>query len=88
MIPELGQFALVLALSVALVQTVLPVLGAAWGRSRWMAVARPAANAQLLFVALSYAALTWAFIEDDFSVAYVMQNGNTATPLIYKISGV
>ena len=88
MIPELGQFALALALAIALIQTLLPTLGAAWGRSRWMAVARPAASAQLLFVALSYAALTWAFIVDDFSVAYVAQNGNTATPLIYKISGV
>ena len=88
MIPELGQFALILALAVAVIQTLLPVLGAAWGRTRWMAVARPAANAQLLFVALSYAALTWAFVVDDFSVAYVAHNGNTATPMIYKISGV
>ena len=88
MIPELGQFALILALAVAVIQTLLPILDAAWGRTRWMAVARPAANAQLLFVALSYAALTWAFVVDDFSVAYVAHNGNMATPMIYKISSV
>ena len=88
MIPELGQFALILALSVALVQATLPVIGAAKGIPGWIAVARPAARAQLFFVAVGFACLTYSFIVHDFSVAYVAKNSNSALPLMYRISAV
>jgi len=88
MIPEIGHFALVLALCMALVQSVFPILGAARDVPGWVAVARPAARAQLLFVLIAYGCLTYSFIVHDFSVAYVARNSNTALPLLYRISGV
>lgn len=88
MIPEIGNFALVLALCIAGVQVVFPLAGAAQGRVEWMNVARPAAAAQLLFTGVAFACLTYSFIIQDFSVAYVAQNSNTALPLIFRISGV
>ncbi len=88
MIPEVGHFALILALGVTLVQGTLPLVGAARGIPEWTAIAVPAARAQLLFVVIAYGCLTYAFITNDFSVAYVAQNSNTAQPLVYQISGV
>ena len=88
MIPEIGQFALILALCVAVVQSIFPILGASMGIPGWVSVARPAAYAQLLFVTVAYVCLTEAFISHDFSVAYVAHNSNSALPLIYRISGV
>ncbi len=88
MIPEIGQFALIIALSIALIQALVPLAGASLGVQRWIALARPAALGQLLFVGISYACLTWAFISHDFSVLYVAKNSNSALPLIYRISGV
>ncbi len=88
MIPEIGQFALVVALCLAITQALVPLAGASLGVQRWVAVAVPAALAQLLFVALSYACLTWAFLQNDFSVLYVARNSNSELPLIYRISGV
>ncbi len=88
MIPELGNYALMLALCIALVQAVFPLAGAAQGNRSWIAVARPAARAQFYMVAISYACLTYAFVVNDFSVAYVTQNSNIELPLIYRISGV
>ena len=71
MIPELGQFALLLALAVALVQGTLPLAGAARGNARWMALARPAAQAQFVLVVIAFACLAYAFVHNDFSVLYV-----------------
>ena len=88
MVPELGHYALVLALCTALVLASLPLAGAATGRTNWMAVAGAAAWGQFLFVALAYGTLTYAFVVSDFSVLYVANNSNSALPLIYKISGV
>jgi cytochrome c-type biogenesis protein CcmF len=88
MIPELGHFALVLAFVVALAQSSLPMLGAARGDRRLMAVAGPAALAQLLLLAVSFGALTYAFVVSDFSVALVVAHSHSAKPLLYKISGV
>lgn len=88
MIPEIGHFALILALCMALVQGTLPILGAGKKISGWVHVARPAAFGQLAFIALAYGCLTYAFISHDFSVAYVAQNSNTALPFLYLISGV
>ena len=86
MIPELGQFALVLALALAAVQAVLPLAGAATDRPAWMAVARPAAAGQLLFVAAAFAMLAWSFATNDFTVANVARNSNSALPLHYRVA--
>ena len=88
MIPEIGQFALIIALCIAITQAVVPLAGASLGIQRWVALSVPAALAQLLFVAIAYGCLTWAFLSHDFSVLYVVQNSNTKLPLIYLISGV
>ncbi|SMX42598.1 heme lyase CcmF/NrfE family subunit [Actibacterium lipolyticum] len=88
MITELGHFALVLAFAVAIVQTVVPLIGAHKGWGGWMAVAEPAATAQFTLTLASFGALTYAFVTSDFSLALVVNNSHTAKPLIYKISGV
>jgi cytochrome c-type biogenesis protein CcmF len=88
MIPEIGQFALIVALCIAFTQAVVPLAGAGLGVQRWIVLAVPAALAQLLFVAIAYACLTWAFLSNDFSVLYVARNSNSQLPLIYQISGV
>ena len=88
MIPELGQFALVLAFVIALTQGILPLAGAARGNSAWMSVARPAAHGQLVFLAIAFGALTYAFVTNDFTVAYVASNSNSRLPLPYRIAGV
>ncbi|MCK9531332.1 MAG: heme lyase CcmF/NrfE family subunit [Hydrogenophaga sp.] len=88
MLPELGHFALILALCVAIVQGTLPLIGARRGVGNWMALARPAAWAQFLLLCVAFGFLTHAFVDNDFSVAYVAQNSNSALPLIYRISAV
>ena len=88
MIPEIGHFALILALCMAIVLGFLPIIGAAKSITGWVHVAKPAAFGQLLFMSLSYFCLTYSFINHDFSVAYVAENSNTALPFIYLISGV
>ncbi|MCP4982007.1 MAG: heme lyase CcmF/NrfE family subunit [Gammaproteobacteria bacterium] len=88
MIPEIGHFALIVALSIAFVQAAVPLAGAGLGVQRWIALAVPAALAQLLFIGISYACLTWVFINHDFSVLYAVKNSNSELPLIYRISGV
>jgi cytochrome c-type biogenesis protein CcmF len=88
MIPELGQLAAALALAVALVQAIVPIMGAARGNLAWMAAARAAAQAQALLVAFAFGCLTYAFVTNDFSVAYVAEHSNSALPLHYKVAGV
>ena len=88
MIPEIGQFALALALAVALVQAIVPLAGAARGDAAWIAAARPAAQAQAILVAFAFGCLTYSFVANDFSVAYVVAHSNSALPLHYRISGV
>ena len=88
MIAEIGNFALVLALVISLVQTVVPVVGAYRGMPELMAVGKVAARAQTLFVTISFAMLVWVFIVNDFSVAYVANNSNSALPIEYRISAV
>jgi cytochrome c-type biogenesis protein CcmF len=87
-VPELGQFALILALCLALAQAVLPLAGAAVGNRAWMAVARPAAAGQFVFVILSFGILAYAFLHDDFSVRYVAEHSNTQLPTFYKFAAV
>jgi cytochrome c-type biogenesis protein CcmF len=88
MIAELGHFALILAFAIAIAQTVIPLVGAHKGWTDWMALGGPMATAQFLLVAISFGALTWAFVVSDFSVALVVSNSHTDKPLLYKITGV
>ncbi|WP_281841506.1 heme lyase CcmF/NrfE family subunit [Sinisalibacter aestuarii] len=88
MITELGHFALILALGVAIVQMIVPFVGAQKGWTGWMAVAAPAATLQFVFVAIAFGALTWAFVTSDFSLHLVWANSHSAKPMLYKISGV
>ncbi len=86
MIPEIGHFALILALLLALVQGTLPLAGAHRGVREWMAVARPAARGQFVFVLTAWLCLVWSFMNDDFTVVNVATNSNTLLPLQYKIA--
>lgn len=88
MIPEIGHFALILALVLAIMLGALPLIGSLRGISNWVALARPLAINMFTMVLVSYACLTWAFINSDFSVAYVANHSNSHLPLIYRISGV
>ena len=83
MISELGHFALILAFMMALSQSVLPLIGAHKGNAAWMALARPSARGQFLFVAIAYGCLTYAFVTDDFSVQLAAQHSNSMLPLVY-----
>ena len=87
MTPELGNFAVILALCVALVQGILPIVGSYTGNQRWMAVARPAAAAQFLLLTTAFACLVYAFVTNDFSVTYVASNSNSKLPVYYRIAG-
>jgi cytochrome c-type biogenesis protein CcmF len=88
MLPELGQFALVLATLLALVQAALPLAGAWRGNAALIGIARPACYGQFVFTAFAFAILTLAFVQQDFSVAYVAQNSNLVLPLAYRFSAV
>ncbi|PLY17070.1 MAG: c-type cytochrome biogenesis protein CcmF [Sedimenticola sp.] len=88
MIPEIGHIALILALCMSLAQSFFPLVGAHKGIPSWVALAKPAARANLLFVLVAYGCLTYSFLVHDFSVAYVAQNSNTKLPTLYQISGV
>ena len=88
MITEIGHYALVLALALAIVQSTAPLWGVWRGDVALMATARPVAVMQFLLIALSFAALTHAYLISDFSLLNVVENSHSAKPLIYKISGV
>ncbi len=85
---ELAHFALILALAVACVQAVVPMVGAHRRWPGWMAVGEPAATLQFLLIGFSFTALTRAFVTSDFSVRLVTLNSHTAKPLLYKVTGV
>ncbi len=86
MVPEIGHFALILALLISVVQAALPIVGAARGDRVWMAVARPAARGQAFFVTLAYLCLVASFVNNDFSVLNVATNSNSQLPLQYRIA--
>ena len=85
MIPEIGHLALIIAFVLALLQCVLPIWGAQVGNYQLMAVARPTATLQLLFVLIAFCALIFSFINNDFSVLDVAENSNSSLPTIYRI---
>jgi cytochrome c-type biogenesis protein CcmF len=88
MIPELGHLLLFFALTVAIAQGVVPLVGAQKGRADWMALARPLAMWQGLFVLLAFFCLTASFVRNDFSVLYVASNSNSALPTFYRVAAV
>ncbi len=86
MVPEIGQFALILALLLAVTQATIPLLGAARGNQSWIAVAAPAGQAQFIFVANAFCCLAYSFITNDFSVLNVATNSNSQLPLHYRLA--
>jgi cytochrome c-type biogenesis protein CcmF len=88
MIPEIGHFSLILALCLALIQGIVPIAGAQLKLRPWMAMARPVAQGQFVFLLIAFSCLTYAFITDDFSVLYTASQSNSLLPLQYKIAGV
>ncbi len=86
MIPELGHFSLILALLLALVQGTLPLVGAARRIPAWMALARPVAQGQFLFVAAAWGCLAYSFVTSDFSVQNVATNSNSQLPVYYRFA--
>ncbi|MBI3441034.1 MAG: heme lyase NrfEFG subunit NrfE, partial [Proteobacteria bacterium] len=88
MIAETGLFSLILALLVALIQVVFPMVGASRGDRAWMAVAKPAALAQFILVAIAFFSLMYCYVTSDFTVLNVANNSHTDKPLLYKMSGV
>jgi cytochrome c-type biogenesis protein CcmF len=86
--PEIGQLALIIALSLALIQGVFPIAGAARGDAVWTAMARPVALGQFGFVALAFACLTYSFVANDFSVLYVANHSNSLLPVQYRVAAV
>src|SRR6267142_6094128 len=86
MIPEIGQIALILALMLALTQATLPLIGAARGIPQLIALARPTAQAQFIFVAVAFCCLAYSFINNDFSVLNVATNSNSQLPLQYRLA--
>jgi len=87
MIPELGNLALTLALSVAIVQSFLPMLGASRGNVLWMRSAQTSSILQLVLIFISFAALMRSFIVSDFSVQNVAANSHSLKPMLFKIAG-
>jgi cytochrome c-type biogenesis protein CcmF len=88
MIVELGHFALILALLLALTQSTVPLLGASRRQLSWMAMGRSTALGQFVLVAIAFGALIHAYVTSDFSVANVYENSHSAKPMLYKVTGV
>jgi cytochrome c-type biogenesis protein CcmF len=88
MIPEIGHFALIMALCVAMVQAAVSIGGAQMGIRSWMALSRPAAQVQFIFIVVAFGCLMYAFINDDFSVRYVATVSNSMLPIQYKIAAI
>ena len=88
MIPEIGHFALIITLAIAIVQAIIPIAGVSLNKPQWMALARPTARAQFLFIGISFACLLYAFVTSDFSVKLIANNSHTQMPMIYKVSSL
>ncbi len=86
MIPEIGNFALIVALTLALVQGSLPLIGAHYGNANLMAVARPSAQGQFAFVLIAFGCLVYSFLINDFSVENVARNSSSNMPEIYRFT--
>ena len=88
MIPELGNFALILAFFLSVILGVIPMAGAARNNVMWMSLARPLAAGVFVFLSISLLVLAYSFVTDDFSVQFVASHSNTTLPLQYKMTAV
>ncbi|QWD84959.1 heme lyase CcmF/NrfE family subunit [Polynucleobacter asymbioticus] len=88
MIPEFGHYALILALCIAILQGILPLVGAHQGRREWILLARPAAQSVFLLLAIAFVILAWSFYSNDFSVLYVADHSNSQMPVMYRLGAV
>ena len=88
MIPELGQLCMIIAFCIALAQAFFPLAGAHFNKQSWMAVARPAAAGQFVFVLLAFVFLAYSFVTNDFSVLVVAANSNSELPIMYRFAAV
>ena len=88
MIPEIGHFALILALCVSIIQGVLPLIGAQQGRREWLVLARPAAQISFMLLTIAFITLAWCFYVNDFSVLYVAEHSNSQLPTVYRLGAV
>ena len=86
MIPEIGNFSLILALLLAITQGTLPIIGAARGIPSWMALARPVVQGQFVFVLIAFLCLGYSFVSSDFSVMNVAQNSNSELPFHFRVA--
>jgi len=87
-IPELGQFSLILAFCLSILLGSVPLVGAAKGNQLWMSLARPLTAGVFVFLSISILILAYAFVTDDFSVQFVAQHSNTLLPTRYKMTAV
>ena len=88
MIPELGQMALAFALMVSLALGILGMAGPQWRIPLWCRMARPLTLTLFVLMMAAFTSLTVSFVVNDFSVAYVAQNSNSAVPLYYRVTAV
>ncbi len=88
MIPEFGHFALIIALALAIVQATVPLFGAYKNNVTLIAMAKPLAYGQTIFIIISFIALGYCFVSNDFSVLYVAENSNTHLPLLYRFAAI
>jgi cytochrome c-type biogenesis protein CcmF len=88
MVPEIGHFVLIVALLLALTQAIFPLIGAARGTQGWIALARPAAQGQFVFVVIAFGCLAYAFVNNDFSVLYVASHSNSQLPTAYRVAAI
>jgi cytochrome c-type biogenesis protein CcmF len=88
MIPEIGNFALIVALFLSLIQGVLPIVGAARNDPVMMGTARTLAVGQMIIVMVAFGCLVQSFVGNDFSVLYVAEHSNSQLPIQYRISAI
>jgi len=88
MIPEFGHYALILALCIAIIQGILPLVGAHQSRREWIMLARPAAQTVFLLLGIAFVILAWSFYSNDFSVLYLAEHSNSQMPVIYRLGAV
>src|SRR5579862_2692316 len=88
MLPELGHFALILALLLAALQAFFGIAGPMLGRDRWIAAVTPAVAGQFVMLVTAAGCLVASFVGNDFSVMYVAENSNSALPLFYRVTAM
>ncbi|MFZ2301086.1 MAG: heme lyase CcmF/NrfE family subunit [Gallionella sp.] len=88
MIPEVGQFSLIVSLFLVACLGTLPIIGAARNSAVLMGTARTLAYGQFVFISIAFFCLTYAFVANDFSVLYVAQHSNSQLPVAYRVAAV